>query len=104
MLLSTFVFSGTATIRFLDKIPCPLFNVLEVSPSAALCSCGGTLSVVTDFCGPAGRPRHQDPHLSRRKRGGTTVYLAPNDAADSLNLYDVSGIAHHELYHALTQT
>jgi len=29
--------------------------------------------------------------------------FGPNDAADSLNLYDVSGIAHYELYHALTQ-
>jgi endoglucanase len=27
----------------------------------------------------------------------------PNDAADTLNLYDVSGAAHYELYHALAQ-
>ena len=27
----------------------------------------------------------------------------PNDAADSLNLYDVSGLAHYELYHAIAQ-
>src|SRR5947209_10500757 len=27
----------------------------------------------------------------------------PNDAADTLNLYDVSGIAHYELYHAITR-
>src|SRR5260221_13907656 len=73
MLLSTVVFGGTATIRFLDKIPCPLFNVLEVSPSAALCSCRGTLSVATDFCGPAGRTWHQDPHLSSSLDGSPPV-------------------------------
>jgi endoglucanase len=27
----------------------------------------------------------------------------PNDAADTLNLYDVSGVAHYELYNALTK-
>src|SRR6266849_5120080 len=27
----------------------------------------------------------------------------PNDATDTLNLYDVSGAAHYELYHAIAQ-
>lgn len=29
--------------------------------------------------------------------------LSPNDGTDSLNLYDVSGLAHYELYHAIAQ-
>jgi len=32
---------------------------------------------------------------------GQRVYSGPNDAADTLNLYDVSGLAHFELYRAL---
>ena len=29
--------------------------------------------------------------------------IGPNDAGDTLNLYDVSGLAHYELYRAITQ-
>ena len=35
--------------------------------------------------------------------GAPAPAAAPHDAADSLNLYDVSGLAHYELYRALAQ-
>ena len=47
---------------------------------------------------------HVDPtYYLRRAAHWAHAYIAgPNDAADTLNLYDVSGLAHYELYRALS--
>lgn len=53
---------------------------------------------------PAGLPQ-TDPlfYLQSAAHWAHAYITGPNDAADSLNLYDVSGSAHYELYHALAQ-
>lgn len=53
---------------------------------------------------PAGLP-HTDPtfYLQSAASWAHAYITGPNDAADTLNLYDVSGSAHYELYRALTQ-
>jgi endoglucanase len=51
---------------------------------------------------PAGLP-HTDPnfYLTAAANWAHAYITGPNDAADSLNLYDVTGLAHFELYRAL---
>ncbi|HTS34176.1 MAG TPA: glycoside hydrolase family 9 protein [Candidatus Solibacter sp.] len=51
---------------------------------------------------PAGLP-HNDPIFYLRKSATwANAYInGPNDAGDTLNLYDVSGLAHFELYRAI---
>jgi endoglucanase len=51
---------------------------------------------------PAGLP-HTDPMFYLRKSATwANAYInGPNDAGDTLNLYDVSGLAHFELYRAI---
>ena len=51
---------------------------------------------------PAGLP-HTDPlfYLTAAANWADAYITGPNDAADSLNLYDVTGLAHFELYRAL---
>jgi endoglucanase len=53
---------------------------------------------------PPGLPQ-TDPlfYLQSAAHWAHAYITGPNDAADTLNLYDVSGDAHYELYHALTQ-
>jgi endoglucanase len=50
---------------------------------------------------PAGLP-HTDPmyYLPLAAQWANAYIMGPNDAADTLNLYDVSGLAHYELYRA----
>jgi len=51
---------------------------------------------------PSGLP-HSDPqfYLQRAAEWANAYITGPNDAADTLNLYDVSGLAHFELYRAI---
>ena len=51
---------------------------------------------------PAGLP-HTDPmfYLPKAATWANAYITGPNDAADTLNLYDVSGMAHFELYRAI---
>jgi endoglucanase len=51
---------------------------------------------------PAGLP-HADPsfYLQQAAAWADAYISGPNDAADTLNLYDVSGLAHAELYRAI---
>jgi endoglucanase len=51
---------------------------------------------------PAGLP-HTDPtfYLQKAATWANAYITGPNDAADTLNLYDVSGLAHFELYRAI---
>ena len=53
---------------------------------------------------PAGLP-HADPlfYLGKAAHWANGYITGPNDAADTLNLYDVSGLAHYELYRAIAQ-
>src|SRR5437588_2800731 len=53
---------------------------------------------------PPGLP-HTDPmfYLQSAAHWAHAYITGPNNAADTLNLYDVSGAAHYELYHALAQ-
>ncbi|HEV2450508.1 MAG TPA: glycoside hydrolase family 9 protein [Streptosporangiaceae bacterium] len=53
---------------------------------------------------PVGLP-HTDPgfYLSLAAHWAHAYITGPNDASDTLNLYDVSGFAHYELYRAITQ-
>ena len=51
---------------------------------------------------PAGTPNPNAMYYLRQASHWAHAYIAgPNDAADTLNLYDVSGLAHFELYQAL---
>jgi endoglucanase len=52
---------------------------------------------------PAGLP-HTDPlfYLQQAATWANAYITGPNDAADTLNLYDVSGLAHFELDRAMT--
>ena len=52
---------------------------------------------------PSGLP-HTDPvfYLTAAANWAHAYITGPNDAADSLNLYDVTGLAHLELYRAFT--
>ena len=51
---------------------------------------------------PAGLP-HTDPtfYLQKAATWANAYIIGPNDAGDTLNLYDVSGLAHFELYRAM---
>jgi endoglucanase len=51
---------------------------------------------------PSGLP-HTDPtfYLQKAATWANAYITGPNDAADTLNLYDVSGLAHFELWRAL---
>lgn len=53
---------------------------------------------------PSGLP-HTDPmfYLKAAAHWAYTYIHGPNDGADSLNLYDVSGLAHYELFNAIAQ-
>lgn len=53
---------------------------------------------------PSGLP-HDDAsyYLDRAAHWANAYISGPNDAADTLNLYDVTGLAHFELYRALQQ-
>jgi endoglucanase len=52
---------------------------------------------------PGGLP-HTDPnyYLTRAANWASSYIHGPNDKTDTLNLYDVSGLAHFDLYRAIT--
>jgi endoglucanase len=53
---------------------------------------------------PAGLPQTNPLFYLQSAATWAHAYITgPNDAADTLNLYDVSGVAHYELYHAMAQ-
>jgi endoglucanase len=52
---------------------------------------------------PAGLPQTNPSYYLQQGAFWANAYITgPNDATDSLNLYDVSGLAHYELYRAMT--
>jgi len=53
---------------------------------------------------PAGLPHSEASfYLTSAAHWANAYITGPNDAADTLNLYDVSGLAHYELYRAISQ-
>jgi endoglucanase len=53
---------------------------------------------------PAGAPHADALYYLRQAAHWANAYMSSaNDAADTLNLYDVSGLAHYELYKAIAQ-
>lgn len=53
---------------------------------------------------PAGLPQTNPLFYLQAAATWAHAYITgPNDAADTLNLYDVSGVAHYELYRAIAQ-
>jgi len=51
---------------------------------------------------PAGLPQTNPSYYLQQAATWANAYITgPNDAADTLNLYDVSGLAHFELYRAI---
>lgn len=53
---------------------------------------------------PAGLPQTNPLFYLQSAATWAHAYITgPNDAADTLNLYDVSGVAHYELYRAIAQ-
>ncbi len=52
---------------------------------------------------PAGLPHANAGYYLNKAAYWANAYITgPNDASDSLNLYDVSGLAHYELYRAIS--
>lgn len=63
-----------------------LYNALAVAPA------------------PAGVPHTEAMYYLRQAAHWAHAYISgPNDAADTLNLYDVTGLAHFDLYRAIQQ-
>jgi endoglucanase len=60
---------------------------------------------LADGAVPEGLP-HSDPrfYLGEAARWASRYIHGPHDAEDTLNLYDVSGLAHYELYKALRRS
>ncbi len=56
---------------------------------------GGTL--------PSGLPHPASYYLQQASHWASAYISGPDDAADTLNLYDVSGLAHYELHKAISQ-
>ncbi len=53
---------------------------------------------------PAGLPETDPSYYLKEAAKWANAYITgPDDAADTLNLYDVSGLAHYELHRAITQ-
>src|SRR5207302_3849558 len=91
-----------ASGNLLTVIPCCVYPETEWRDDLELAAAelyfataGGSL--------PAGLP-HTDPsfYLTKAAHWANAYITGPNDAADTLNLYDVSGLAHFELYRAMT--
>ena len=75
-------------------------------PSGATTSSSGRPSCTWRSRPAACRPGlpHTDPafYLQKAAHWANAYIAGPGDAADTLNLYDVSGLAHYDLYRAIT--
>src|SRR5205814_7867198 len=53
-------------------------------------------------CAPASLPHEKKGYYLKQAATWANAYITgPEDAADTLNLYDVSGLAHYDLYRAI---
>src|SRR5437773_2149349 len=98
-----FDLANTAPTKLLTVVPFSFYPETEWRDDLEL---GATELYVAVAGGslPAGLP-HSDPlfYLGEAAHWANAYITGPNDAADTLNLYDVSGLAHYELYRAITQ-
>lgn len=99
-----------------------VFNLANTNPSGNLLTAGpwdfypevewrddmelGATELYFALQGAANLPPgllHTDPtyYLTAAANWANAYITGPNDAADTLNLYDVSGLAHYELYRAI---
>ena len=98
-----FDLADTAPKRLLTVIPYSFYPETEWRDDLEL---GATelYKALAAASPPSGLP-HSDPlfYLRSAAHWANAYMTGPNDAADTLNLYDVSGLAHAELYRAIAQ-
>jgi endoglucanase len=98
-----FDLADTSPTKLLTVIPYSFYPETEWRDDLEL---GATeLSVALASGGlPSGLP-HTDPafYLSQAAHWANAYITGPNDASDTLNLYDVSALAHYELWLAMQQ-
>jgi endoglucanase len=96
-----FALADTSPGQLLTVIPFDFYPETEWRDDLEL---GATeLAIATSEGGlPRGLPhRHPRYYLRRAARWAHAYIHGPNDAADTLNLYDVSGLAHYDLVRAI---
>ncbi len=96
-----FALADTTPGRLLTVIPFDFYPETEWRDDLEL---GATeLAVATAHAGlPAGLPHRRSEYYLRLAAHWAHAYITgPNDAADTLNLYDTSGLAHYDLYRAI---
>jgi len=97
-----FDLANTAPATLLTVIPFSFYPETEWRDDMELGA--AELYFALQGCGtscPAG-PHVASYYLQQAAHWANAYITGPNDAADTLNLYDVSGLAHFELYRALT--
>ena len=96
-----FDLANTSPGKLLTVIPFDFYGETEWRDDLELGAAELALAL-SDATPPAGLP-HRDPafYLARAAHWARAYIDGPNDAADTLNLYDVSGLAHYELARAL---
>ncbi|HEY2788580.1 MAG TPA: glycoside hydrolase family 9 protein [Gaiellales bacterium] len=96
-----FALADTTPGRLLTVIPFDFYPETEWRDDLEL---GATeLAIATARGGlPAGLPHRRSAYYLRLAAHWAHAYITgPNDAADTLNLYDTSGLAHYDLYRAI---
>jgi endoglucanase len=96
-----FALADTAPGRLLTVIPFDFYPETEWRDDLEL---GATELAIATAQGhlPAGLPHRRSGYYLRLAAHWAHAYITgPNDAADTLNLYDTSGLAHYDLYRAI---
>ncbi len=98
-----FDLANTAPTKLLTVIPYSFYPETEWRDDLELGATELYFAVASGGL-PSGLP-HTDPayYLAKAAHWANAYMTGPNDAGDTLNLYDVSGLAHYELYRALAQ-
>jgi endoglucanase len=98
-----FDLADTAPTKLLTVIPYSFYPESEWRDDLELGATELYLAVASGGL-PIGLPHTQAGYyLSQAAHWANAYMTGPNDAGDTLNLYDVSGLAHYELYRALAQ-
>jgi endoglucanase len=96
-----FALANTHPGRLLTVVPFDFYPETEWRDDLEL---GATELAIATAHGhlPAGLPHRRSRYYLRLAAHWAHAYITgPNDAADTLNLYDVSGLAHYDLYRAI---
>ena len=97
-----FALADTTPGRLLTVIPFDFYPETEWRDDLEL---GATELAIATSAGhlPNGIPHRRSRYYLRLAARWAHAYIhGPNDAADTLNLYDVSGLAHYDLYRAIS--